>query len=165
MANKELLEQSLKHAKRAISISIWLMLIGTFFTIQLTYYPNAFNFKSDEHISVIDTTSVDPALLAMDLDPSEIENGIHMPTGLIVDDGVDIIIRTCGACHSLDLVTQNRADKKGWKDILVWMQETQGLWDLGPMEETILTYLAKNYAPKDTGRRRNLEDIVWYELE
>ena len=99
-----------------------------------------------------------------DLSFNEIENGIHIPSGLIVDDGVDMVIRTCGACHSLDLVTQNKADRKGWKDIIVWMQETQGLWDLGPSEDIILTYLAKNYAPVDEGRRRNLDQIEWYEL-
>ncbi|MDA7803587.1 monoheme cytochrome C [Crocinitomix sp.] len=162
MADKQILEQALKHAKRAIYISSALMVVGIFFTIQLTYYPNAFTPASN--ITAFDTTAVDPTLMAMNLDPAEIENGIHMPTGLIVDDGVDMVIRTCGACHSLDLVTQNKADKNGWKDIIVWMQETQGLWDLGPTEDIIITYLAKNYAPEDTGRRKNLEDIIWYDL-
>ncbi|MFT5823377.1 MAG: hypothetical protein ACI8ZM_004638 [Crocinitomix sp.] len=162
MADEKIVKHALKQAKRTISVSIFLMLFGIIFTIQLTYYPNV--FKTNNNITAFDTTGIDPSLLAMNLDPAEIENGIHIPSGLIVDDGVDMVIRTCGACHSLDLVTQNKADRKGWKEIIVWMQETEGLWDLGPTEDVILTYLAKNYAPEDTGRRRNLENIVWYDL-
>jgi hypothetical protein len=162
MAKEEIVNQALKQAKRTITISSWLLILGVFFTIQLTYFPKV--FQSNNAISQFDSTAIDPALTEMNLDPAEIENGIHLPTGLIVDDGVDQVIMTCGACHSLDLVTQNKADRDGWKDIIVWMQETQGLWELGETEDVILTYLAKNYAPEDTGRRRNLEDIVWYDL-
>jgi hypothetical protein len=162
MADEKIVKQALKQAKRTILISSTILLLGFFFTIQLTYFPKAFTVS--EPISDFDSTTFDPALMAMDLDPSEIENGIHLPSGLIVDDGVDMVIRTCGACHSLDLVSQNKADRDGWKDIIVWMQETQGLWELGPTEDIILTYLAKNYAPEDAGRRKNLEDIVWYDL-
>jgi hypothetical protein len=46
-----------------------------------------------------------------------------------------------------------------------WMQETQGLEDLGEHEPLILDYLAKYYAPQKKGRRPNLENIEWYELE
>ena len=46
-----------------------------------------------------------------------------------------------------------------------WMQASQGLWDLGPNEEIIVSYLAKNYAPEKKGRRANLQDIEWYKLE
>ena len=45
------------------------------------------------------------------------------------------------------------------------MQETQELWDLGNNEAPILDYLAKHYGPENKGRRENLEDIEWYELE
>ncbi len=162
MVTDKIVEQALKQARRTIVLSSWTIVLGVVFTIQFTYFPNT--FRGNDYVSMVDTTATDPGLMTMDLDPTEIENGIHMPTGLIVDDGVDIVIRTCGACHSLDLVTQNKADKKGWKDIIVWMQETQGLWDLGPTEDIILTYLSKNYAPEDTGRRKNLENIVWYKL-
>jgi hypothetical protein len=46
-----------------------------------------------------------------------------------------------------------------------WMQATQNLWDLGANEGIILDYLAKHYAPQNTGRRAPLTDITWYELE
>jgi hypothetical protein len=47
------------------------------------------------------------------------------------------------------------------------MQETQGLWDLGDQEKTILDYLAANYAPEESSRRANLDmdAIEWYILE
>ena len=61
-------------------------------------------------------------------------------------------------------MTQNRATRDGWKDIIVWMQETQKLWDLGDNEPLILDYLGKNYAPNKKGRRQNLKNIEWYEL-
>ena len=160
---EKIFEQALKQARRTITFASILIVTAVIFTVQLTYFPRFFS-APDKNITVLDTSAADPMLVTMNLNPDEIENGIHTPTGLIVDDGVDIVIRTCGACHSLDLVTQNKADRKGWKDIIVWMQETQGLWDLGATEDVILTYLAKNYAPVDEGRRRNLEVTEWYEL-
>jgi len=93
-----------------------------------------------------------------------IQNGIHIRTGFIADDGLNIVISTCTACHSSKLVTQNSATKEGWTDMIRWMQETQNLWDLGDNEEIIVNYLSKNYGPKDIGRRKNLEKIEWYKL-
>ena len=94
----------------------------------------------------------------------ETENGIDLESGLIVDNGYELVKVTCGACHALDLVTQNSASREGWKDIIVWMQQTQKLWDLGDNEALILDYLEKNYAPKEQGRRAQLKNIEWYDL-
>jgi len=65
------------------------------------------------------------------------------------------------------LVTQNRATREGWKEMIIWMQATQGLQDLGENEKPILDYLAKHYAPEELGRRANLnvDEIEWYILE
>ncbi|MGH1433728.1 MAG: hypothetical protein ACRBG0_04620 [Lewinella sp.] len=97
----------------------------------------------------------------------EIVNGIHVPTGLIYDEGFELVRATCTACHSAKLVTQNKATKEGWTQMIRWMQETQGLWDLGANETPIISYLARNYAPEEIGRRANLEvaAIEWYILE
>lgn len=95
---------------------------------------------------------------------SEVKNGIHVPTGMVADTGVAEVIQNCGACHSLDLVKQNRATAEGWKEIITWMQETQKLWDLGLKEPIIIKYLAKNYGPENTGRRKNLVIEEWYKL-
>jgi len=98
-------------------------------------------------------------------DSSEISGGIHVPTGMVADTGCAEVVRNCGACHSLDLVKQNRATPDGWKNKIVWMQETQNLWDLGAQEKIIIKYLAKNYGPENTGRRPNLVINQWYKLE
>lgn len=95
---------------------------------------------------------------------SEVVNGIHVPTGLIADEGYLLVRNNCIACHSLDLVKNKRDTREGWVSTIRWMQETQGLWDLGENEKPILDYLAKNYAPKDTGRRKQLTEIEWYNL-
>ena len=104
--------------------------------------------------------------LTVEVDAEDlIENGIHVSSGLIVDEGYELVLNTCSGCHSLKLVTQNKGNKADWKEVIVWMQETQKLWDLGPTEGPIIAYLAKNYGQSKKGRRMNLENIEWYELE
>ncbi len=95
-----------------------------------------------------------------------VENGIHVKTGLISDPNLKLIISSCTSCHSAKLITQNRATRQGWKSMIDWMQETQGLNDLGDKEPIILDYLAEYYAPTELGRRENLdiETIEWYIL-
>ncbi|MDT0605933.1 monoheme cytochrome C [Croceitalea rosinachiae] len=95
----------------------------------------------------------------------QIENGIHVQTGFIDDEHMDLVIQNCTSCHSAKLVTQNKMSEEGWKATIKWMQETQNLWDLGPNEAKIVSYLAKNYAPEAKGRRANLEVVEWYELK
>lgn len=86
-------------------------------------------------------------------------------TGFVIDAGWELVKGNCTGCHSAALVTQNRATREGWEGMIRWMQRTQKLWDLGENEQVILDYLAKNYAPEGKGRRENLKDIEWYELE
>lgn len=95
----------------------------------------------------------------------EIEDGVHVATGLVAGEGLNAVIAHCTGCHSAQLVTQNRFDREGWIRVIRWMQETQNLWDLGENEELIVSYLAKNYAPQRKGRRVPLTDIKWYELK
>ncbi len=106
------------------------------------------------------------ATLAAD-DFDRVENGIHVQTGLVYAEGFDVVRGTCTACHSAMLVTQNRATRDGWKDMIRWMQKTQGLWQLGKSEPIILDYLAKHYAPEEIVRRPGLdiEAIEWYILD
>lgn len=100
-------------------------------------------------------------------DWDKVENGIHVTSGLVYVDNFDIIRANCTACHSGKLVAQNRATREGWKQMIRWMQETQGLWDLGKNEPIILDYLAKYYAPQEVGRRANIDmaEVEWYILE
>ncbi|EAR16680.1 monoheme cytochrome c, putative [Robiginitalea biformata HTCC2501] len=94
-----------------------------------------------------------------------VRDGIHLATGFREGDGLPLVITHCTPCHSAELVTQNRMTREGWESTIRWMQETQNLWDLGENEAAILDYLATYYAPEEQGRRPNLEDIEWYELE
>ena len=103
--------------------------------------------------------------LAEEIPDDLIVDGIHMRSGLKVDEGLTQMKANCLACHSGKLVAQNRLTRKGWKDLIVWMQETQNLWDLGDNETIILDYLERNYAPEEKGRRANLKDIEWYVLD
>lgn len=96
---------------------------------------------------------------------TQVVDGIHRPTGLIADEGYLLVRNNCASCHSLDLVKSKRATREGWLSTIRWMQQTQGLWDLGENEKPILDYLAKNYAPEDTGRRKQLTEVEWYILE
>ena len=76
---------------------------------------------------------------------------------LVIDEGWELVRGTCAACHSATLVTQNRGSRETWKEMIRWMQETQGLWPLDPQTEgIILDYLAKNYPPAASSRRAPL---------
>lgn len=99
-----------------------------------------------------------------DEDPNNIENGIHVLTGLVAEEGYMEVVTNCTSCHSSELIIQNRLDREGWVAAIRWMQETQNLWDLGEKEEIIINYLVTNYPAVKTGRRGNLKDVEWYEL-
>ncbi|MEO0734959.1 MAG: hypothetical protein AAFZ52_19130, partial [Bacteroidota bacterium] len=99
-------------------------------------------------------------------DADRVKDGIHLATGLAYDAKAFKIVRAvCTNCHSAKLVTQNRATRAGWKEMIRWMQATQDLWDLGGDEDLILDYLAKYYAPEAVGRRAALEEVEFYILE
>jgi hypothetical protein len=94
----------------------------------------------------------------------EIKDGVHLATGFVEGEGLQLVIANCTNCHSAKLVTQNRFTKEGWTNVIRWMQETQQLWDLGANEEAIVAYLSTYYAPEARGRRKPLE-VEWYELD
>ncbi len=96
---------------------------------------------------------------------NRIENGIHLRTGLIEAEGLMTVVNNCTNCHSSKLDIQNRMNTERWNATIKWMQETQNLWELGKNQEVIVNYLVTNYPPKVIGRRANLSNIEWYELE
>lgn len=86
------------------------------------------------------------------------EPQIDKETGLLVAPGFEEVKKTCTVCHSAMMITQNKADRDGWLEMIRWMQKNQGLWPLEPaLEKTILDYLAANYGPTATSRRAPLE--------
>lgn len=68
--------------------------------------------------------------------------------------GAGLVQAHCGACHSLALVTQNRMSRERWLGTIRWMQDKQGLWDLGDAESEIIDYLANNYGVTEPRWRR-----------
>jgi len=99
-------------------------------------------------------------------DWDRVEKGVHVKTGMVYDSNFKYIQAHCLSCHSSKLITQNKADRAGWKSMIRWMQKTQGLYDLGESEPKILDYLSKNYAPTQVGRRPNIDmaEVEWYIL-
>lgn len=82
------------------------------------------------------------------------QSNIDAATGLIVAPGWENVRAHCGGCHSHALVTQQRADRQTWLDMIRWMQASQNLWQFAPATEAqILDYLATNYAPQASRRR------------
>jgi hypothetical protein len=80
--------------------------------------------------------------------------GVDETTGLIIDDGWQLVRIHCGGCHSHALVTGQRADRQTWLDMIRWMQATQNLWQFDAATENgILDYLASNYPPQPNRRR------------
>ena len=86
------------------------------------------------------------------------EPEIDKETGLVIASGFEHVKKTCTVCHSPMLITQNKADRDGWLEMIRWMQAKQGLWPLEPdVENAILDYLAANYGPTAASRRPPLE--------
>ena len=97
---------------------------------------------------------------------TELVDGKDVETGLLAGEGLELVKANCTNCHTSALILQNRFTREDWHEKIVWMQETQGLWDLGNNESIILDYLAANYAPEaPRGRRVPLTGIEWYELK
>ena len=75
-------------------------------------------------------------------------------TGLAIAPGWELVRAHCGGCHSHKTVTNQRADRQTWLDMIRWMQATQNLWQFEPeTESAILDYLAANYPPQANRRR------------
>jgi len=81
---------------------------------------------------------------------------VERKTGLAIAPGVELVSTVCTVCHSSKIIIQNRADRDGWRDMIRWMQEKQGLWPLGEQEAAILDYLSSQYGPQSSARRRPL---------
>ncbi len=80
--------------------------------------------------------------------------GIDTASGLLKDNGWQLVVANCGGCHSTKLVSQNRMSAANWVNTIRWMQAKQGLWDLGTNEELIVSYLSRNYGIPDLPLRR-----------
>ncbi|MGH8020081.1 MAG: hypothetical protein ACREIA_17745 [Opitutaceae bacterium] len=100
-------------------------------------------------------------------EPAQSGGEADVADGFVAEGDFMLVRAHCTACHSSKLVTQNRADRDGWKQIIRWMQATQNLWDLGESEEKVLDYLATYYGPLKQGRRQPLvlKEGDWYRID
>ncbi len=97
-------------------------------------------------------------LLLAALGADAAEPQLDKDTGLIIASGFEEVKQTCTVCHSPMLITQNKADRDGWLEMIRWMQDKQGLQELEPaLENQILDYLATNYGPLAASRRAPLQ--------
>ena len=88
------------------------------------------------------------------LSPAAFATDVDIGSGLIKAPGWELVRAHCGGCHSHALVTQQRADRQTWLDMIRWMQASQNLWQFQPdTEAQILDYLAANYPPQPNRRR------------
>ncbi len=88
-------------------------------------------------------------------------------TKLVLDESLSLVKAHCTACHSSQLIRQSHFSREKWTERIRWMQRTQKLWDLGPSEPAVLTYLTNYYGPVANsfdGRREPLNSIRWYPL-
>ena len=162
-SSEELLKGLLKITQALVGVVV-LLFVGTAVVIYLLVA------DPTEPVAVATVTETEASAEVAPATPvastPDIVDGKDVQTGLLDGEGLLAVKANCLACHSAKLVTQNRFTREGWHDKIVWMQETQGLWDLGENEPVILDYLAAYYAPEERGgRRQPLTGIEWYELE
>ena len=66
--------------------------------------------------------------------------------GLPRSTGYEEVATYCSGCHSLEIVMQQQQSEKGWRELLVWMTEKQGMAVLeAEVETTIVDYLAREF--------------------
>lgn len=156
MEQDKTFHKKIKKAERTAYSVITILVVASILLVFSVYDPTFSSFK--------DTTN-QLTYATIEEDEDKIENGIHLRTGLIAAEGLMTVVNNCTNCHAAKLVTQNRMNEERWNATIKWMQETQGLWDLGGNQKVIVEYLVSNYPVVDKGRRENLTNIAWYELE
>lgn len=67
--------------------------------------------------------------------------------GVLVEaPGVEETYAYCAACHSERIVAQQGLSRAHWDELLVWMVEEQGMYEIDePDRSLILDYLSENY--------------------
>lgn len=66
--------------------------------------------------------------------------------GLPREGAYELVAGYCSACHSLQIVMQQRASRERWRSMLKWMVEEQNMPPLDPQEyEQILDYLTEHF--------------------
>lgn len=143
-----------KKLLRNILVAVWticfLIILGTISVMQTIQG----RFSGDSKSPKVETEVVE-----------QIVDGKDKETGLIAAPGYLTVKQNCTNCHSSKLITQNHLSRDRWEQTIRWMQKNQNLGQLGDNEVVILDYLAANYGPQNSGRRKPLDPPVWYPLK
>jgi hypothetical protein len=100
------------------------------FTVKFTALPNV---SSESEKTVSDHPQFDPA-----------DDYFGLPRIGAFED----VEAYCTACHSLQIVMQQRASKARWDYMLTWMSEKQGMAKMPEDDrQRILDYLSSNFGP------------------
>lgn len=56
----------------------------------------------------------------------------------------------CTPCHSTMIITQQNFSRRTWDEVLTWMVEDQGMWEM-PAEtrQLVLDYLVTHFGPEE----------------
>jgi mono/diheme cytochrome c family protein len=66
--------------------------------------------------------------------------------GLAPGPNQEAVVNNCTACHSGRTIAQARLTRSQWDDVIDWMHEAHGMWQLQPeVREQILDYLETVY--------------------
>jgi len=151
LKTKEPTYQEKKRKKKLLFIGALVILL-----LVLLYFKSNHKLTSGKDID---------KLVDKPISTNEVVDGIHVQTGLKDGEGLMTVVANCTACHSAQIIIQNRMNKERWNATIRWMQETQNLWELGDNQTVIVNYLITNYPVIDKGRREKLENIEWYALD
>lgn len=90
--------------------------------------------------------ALDPALVNQASDAAPDFSSTDQYWGLPEGEGRELVADTCGACHSLQLVMQQRRSAARWEQIVGQMVRLQGMPAPTPEDRAaIVAYLAQHY--------------------
>lgn len=64
-------------------------------------------------------------------------------------EGVDVVYYSCNACHSLRTVVNGGYSRAVWDELLTWMVEEQGMWEIPPEDRAIMLEYLATYVGQD----------------
>ncbi len=87
------------------------------------------------------------AALLLTLAPAQAEENPWDP--LPPGEGAEETYYACIACHSLRTVTNGGYSQRVWDELLDWMVEEQGMWELEPDERALILNYLSTYIGED----------------